>query len=77
MRLPRLSGREVIKVLSKVGFQPLRQRGSHVILVRESPEGKAGCVVPLHPELETGTLLGILKQAGVSREEFFRLIGRR
>jgi predicted RNA binding protein YcfA (HicA-like mRNA interferase family) len=32
--------------------------------------GEAGCVVPMHPELRIGTLHGILKQAGISREEF-------
>ena len=32
--------------------------------------GSSGCVVPLHREIKTGTLSGVLKQAGVSREEF-------
>jgi predicted RNA binding protein YcfA (HicA-like mRNA interferase family) len=44
----------------------MQQRGSHVILKR----GSSGCVVPLHQQLKTGTLSGILKQAGVSRREF-------
>ncbi|MBZ5704622.1 MAG: type II toxin-antitoxin system HicA family toxin [Acidobacteriia bacterium] len=43
---------------------------SHVVLKRSLPSGTIGCVVPLHPELATGTLRGILKQAGVSPEEF-------
>lgn len=75
-RLPRLSGRELIKVLARAGFEPVRQRGSHVVLVKETPEGRVGCVVPLHAELETGTLAGVLKQAGLSRDEFFRLLRR-
>ena len=64
--LPRLSGREVIRALEKLGFVVLRQRGSHVILRR----GSVGCVVPDHKELKTGTLHGVLKQAGVSVEDF-------
>jgi predicted RNA binding protein YcfA (HicA-like mRNA interferase family) len=64
--LPRISGREAIRALERLGFVVKRQRGSHVILRR----GSTGCVVPDHKELKTGTLNGILKQAGVSAEEF-------
>jgi predicted RNA binding protein YcfA (HicA-like mRNA interferase family) len=63
--LPRLSGREVIRALEKLGFIVLRQRGSHVMR-----RGSVGCVVPDHKELKTGTLHGVLKQAGVSVEDF-------
>ncbi|WP_428670049.1 type II toxin-antitoxin system HicA family toxin [Reyranella sp.] len=64
--LPRASGREVIRALEKLGFTVRRQRGSHVILSR----GSVGCVVPDHKELKTGTLNGVLKQAGVAVEDF-------
>jgi len=72
-KLPRLSGHETVKILSKLGFIKKRQRGSHVVLVKETKEGKVGCVVPLHDELEKGTLLGILRQAKIDREEFLGL----
>jgi hypothetical protein len=49
-----------------LGFDYVRQRGSHVVMKRDD----AGCVVPMHAEIKTGTLSGILKQAGVSVEEF-------
>jgi predicted RNA binding protein YcfA (HicA-like mRNA interferase family) len=65
-RLPRLSGAEAIRALERLGFVAVRQRGSHVVLRR----GPAGCVVPLHRELKTGTLVGALKQAGISADEF-------
>ena len=68
--LRRVSGREAIRVLEKLGFEQVRQRGSHVILKRQIPEGDVGCVVPLHHELAIGTLRGILKQAGVTPEGF-------
>ncbi len=70
-KLPRnLPGRELIKILSKFGFEKRRQKGSHVILVKETSGGKLGCVVPLHDSLKPGTLKAILKQAGISEEEF-------
>ncbi len=69
-KLPRISGAEAIRALTKLGFETVRQRGSHVVLKRTDASGVRGCVVPLHPELATGTLRGILKQAGVSVELF-------
>jgi hypothetical protein len=42
------------------------------MLIKETKQGKIGCVIPLHDELETGTLLGILRQIKISKEEFFK-----
>ncbi len=70
VKLPRLSGHELIKILAQFGFKKIRQKGSHVMLIKETKQGKIGCVVPLHDELETGTLLAILRQAKISRDEF-------
>jgi len=73
--LRKLSGRELVKILcNKFEFKTLRQKGSHVILIKESFEGKIGCVVPIHSELKIGTLKGILKQARISEEEFSKYI---
>ena len=72
-RLPRISGKDVIEILEKLGFKIVRQRGSHVILKKETKLGKIGCVVPLHKELAIGTLKGILKQADVEIEEFIEM----
>lgn len=69
-RLPRLSGEEVIRALERLGFQWIRQRGSHVMLKRVTLDGEIGCVVPLHRELAVGTLRSVLKQARVTPEEF-------
>lgn len=68
-RLVRVSGQEAIRALEQLGFVQVRQRGSHVVLKRQTPEGEIGCVVPLHRELAIGTLHSILKQAGVTPEE--------
>jgi predicted RNA binding protein YcfA (HicA-like mRNA interferase family) len=65
-KLPRTSGPEIVKALQRLGFEVARQRGSHVVMRR----GAAGCVVPNHREVKVGTLAGVLRQAGVSVEEF-------
>ncbi|MGX2030689.1 MULTISPECIES: type II toxin-antitoxin system HicA family toxin [Methylocaldum] len=65
-KLPVVSGAEAVRALEWLGFIVVRQRGSHVVLRR----GSSGCVVPNHRELKAGTLTGILKQAGVSPDEF-------
>ena len=69
-KLPRLSGAETIRILEKMDFVQVRQRGSHVVLKKSSPEGDIGCVVPLHRELAVGTLRGILKQAHATIADF-------
>jgi predicted RNA binding protein YcfA (HicA-like mRNA interferase family) len=48
--LRRVSGQEVVRALERLGFVQVRQRGSHVVLKRQTLEGEVGCVVPLHRE---------------------------
>ena len=74
LKLPRLSGKEVIKALSKSGFVSVRQRGSHVIMIKENPQGKITLVVPLHKEIDKGTLIEIIRQSRMARDEFLRLL---
>ena len=69
-RLKRVSGKNVVKTLEKMGFHQARQRGSHVVMKKHTPHGAVGCVVPMHKELATGTLHGLLKQAQVSPDDF-------
>ncbi|MBI2499122.1 type II toxin-antitoxin system HicA family toxin [Candidatus Woesearchaeota archaeon] len=73
-KLPVLSGKEVIKTLSKIGFISVRQKGSHVIMTKEDSEGKVALVVPLHKEIDKGTLLEIIRQSKMKREEFLNLL---
>jgi predicted RNA binding protein YcfA (HicA-like mRNA interferase family) len=65
-KMPHVSGPEAVDALQRLGFEVARQKGSHIVMRR----GSAGCVVPNHREIKTGTLMGILRQAGVSVEEF-------
>lgn len=69
-KLRRVSGQEAIKALEEMGFVRVRQRGSHVVLKKKTPRGDVGCVVPLHRELAVGVLRSILRQAGITPEEF-------
>ena len=68
--LPHVSGAEVVRALKNLGFVVARQRGSHIVLRR----GARGCVVPNHREIKTGTLSGLLKQAGLTAEEFIQAL---
>ncbi|MCL4266278.1 MAG: type II toxin-antitoxin system HicA family toxin [Anaerolineae bacterium] len=69
-KLRRVSGQEAIRALERLGFEQVRQRGSHVVMKRVTPEGTTGCVIPLHREVAEGTLRSALKQAHVTPEEF-------
>jgi len=69
-KLPVLSGSQLIKLLEKAGFEIVRQKGSHVSLRKENLK----TVVPLHSDLAKGTLLGILKQCGMSKEDLQKLM---
>jgi len=72
-KLPSLTPQKIIKVLEKKGFVLDRIKGSHHIYYH--PETKRRVVVPLHKrDLPRGTLLEILKQAGINKEELRDLI---
>jgi predicted RNA binding protein YcfA (HicA-like mRNA interferase family) len=68
--LPRISGRDCVKALNKAGFYLKRQEGSHMILRRDNPFGQV--VVPDHKELDRGTLRAIIRQSGLSVDEFVK-----
>lgn len=72
-RLPLLDAKELIKILNKLGFEIVRQRGSHVYLKHK--DGRS-TVVPVHPgrEIGRGLLKRILNEIDVSREEFLKLL---
>ncbi|MFH1650340.1 MAG: type II toxin-antitoxin system HicA family toxin [Candidatus Woesearchaeota archaeon] len=73
MNLPKLSGLDVIKKLKKSGFIATRQKGSHVRLEKFANGKTLKLTVPMHSELKSGTLLRIIKDAGLTREEFENL----
>ena len=71
-KLPVLSGTKCIKALEKAGFYFKGQEGSHMTIRRDEPFCQL--VVPLHKELDRGTLRAIIRQAGLSVNEFTKLL---
>ena len=71
--LPVISGREAVKALGKIGYVLDRQRGSHMILRQQTPPHRR-LSVPDHKEVAKGTLRAIIRQAGLTVEEFKSLL---
>ena len=74
-RLPRISGRELVDLLVRQGFEVVRVRGSHHFLTN----GEARTSVPVHASrmLKVGTLRGVLRDVDISPAEFAKLIAGR
>jgi predicted RNA binding protein YcfA (HicA-like mRNA interferase family) len=70
--LPFLSGREVVKAFSRDGWRVVRQRGSHIILVKEG--SMATLSVPDHKELAKGTLRALVRASGLTTDQFVALL---
>ncbi|MEX0920067.1 MAG: type II toxin-antitoxin system HicA family toxin [Candidatus Pacearchaeota archaeon] len=69
MRLPQISGHDLIKILSKFGFVTTRQKGSHVRLEKGEGRNIIKITVPLHDRLKKGTLLSIIKSSKIGINE--------
>lgn len=69
-KLPILSGREIIKILEKIGYREIRQSGSHI---RLACENRKSITVPNYKTVSRGLLMKILRDAEISREEFEKL----
>ena len=68
-KLPSFKPREVVKKLKKLGFIEHHQIGSHLTL--KHPDTKLRAVVPMHlKDIKKGTLLSLLREAGIEKEEF-------
>ncbi len=73
-KLPILSGKEMIKLLRKIGFSIIEQKGSHIIMQKFVSGKQILAVVPNHPELKIGTLISIMKQAQINRKDLEKLL---
>ncbi len=71
-KLPQVSGKECVKVLQRLGFKVDRQRGSHIVLIRDEPYNRI--VVPNHKTLKKGMLDDIIKKAELTVDEFIELL---
>lgn len=74
MKLPLVSSDKVLKFLSGKGFSVTRQRGSHISLHKKQDSKTLLVVVPRRKEIKKGTLLSILRQAEISKDEFIESI---
>ena len=67
-KLPQVSGRRVLKLLTRLGYEIVRQRGSHARLTRQTDSGAHNITVPLHPVLAKGTLNDILTEVSARNQ---------
>ena len=70
-KLPILSGAKAVKRFQKAGWRVVRQRGSHVVMLKEG--SIASLSVPQHKELAPGTLRSLIRASGMTVEEFIAL----
>ncbi len=76
-KLPIVSYRDVIRALSRAGFTyaPKRGKGSHIAMFKVEKDGtKRLVIIPRKDQIPRGTLMSILKQAGLTKEEFLKLL---
>jgi predicted RNA binding protein YcfA (HicA-like mRNA interferase family) len=71
--LPRISGRQIVGALKKIGYEQDRQRGSHIIL-RQTDAPHRRVTVPDHKEIAKGTLRSIIREVGLTVDEFKTLL---
>ena len=71
-RLPVCSGQEAVRAFGKLGYEVDHQTGSHIIL--RHPATRRRMTVPNHRELAKGTLRAMIREAGITKEEFAELL---
>ncbi|MGB5098989.1 MAG: type II toxin-antitoxin system HicA family toxin [Methanothrix sp.] len=75
---PVVSGEKLLKVLARLGYETVRQRGSHIRLRKPTAAGDHNITVPMHDELAKGTLNDILSQIsiwnGISEDDLIEMI---
>ena len=69
-RLKNLSGEEVCKILKKYDFKEVRRRGSHIVMQKKLENTTITVPISDHKDLKKGTLMSIIRQSGVPKEEF-------
>lgn len=73
-KVPITSGSKIIKAYKKQGFRVDRQKGSHVIMVKDTPNGRISFPVPLYNEIDRNLLRIIIKQSKVKTEDFLKYL---
>lgn len=77
-KLPQISGQDLLKFLEKLGYQIMRQKGSHIRLRKTTTTGEHNITVPNHKTLAKGTLNDILTRVSlwnnISKEELIKML---
>lgn len=73
-QVPKLSGRNVVKVFGRAGWILARQKGRHIVLVKDGHW--ATLSVPDHREVAPGTLRSLIRASGLTVDEFIELVGK-
>ena len=71
MKLPQISGKELVKKLMKLGFVITRQKGSHIRIEKNTPNKTIKITIPNHKSIKKGTLNQIIKSTELSGKEIF------
>ncbi len=71
--LPLVSGQEAVRAFARIGYEIDHQTGSHIILRKSEPPHRR-LTIPNHKQLAKGTLRGLIREAGISMEEFRALL---
>ncbi len=71
-KLGNISGRDAVKAFQKAGWKKVGQVGSHLVMTK--PELRVNLSIPQHKELATGTLRALIRNAGISVDEFVKLL---
>jgi predicted RNA binding protein YcfA (HicA-like mRNA interferase family) len=71
-KLANISGREAAKAFQRAGWEPIGQVGSHLVMVR--PDIRVNLSIPQHKELSVGTLRSLIRNAGITVDEFLALL---
>jgi len=71
-KLGNISGKEAAKVFQRIGWVPIGQVGSHLVLVKEG--SRANLSIPQHKELSVGTLRSLIRNAGMTVDQFLSLL---
>ncbi|MFH1721628.1 MAG: type II toxin-antitoxin system HicA family toxin [Candidatus Altiarchaeota archaeon] len=72
MKLPVVSGLQAIKAFKKAGWNPIRQAGSHVIMMKEGSDVTLS--IPLHKNVKRGTLRALIRDSGLTVSEYVKLL---
>jgi len=77
-KLPQVDGKELVRLLNKLGYEVIRQRGSHVRLVKSSALGEHKITIPMHKDLAKETLNSILTQVSlwnnITKDELIEML---